>query len=217
MLGRLVLVVFTLGGMTALVHAGAVDVSVTDAKGLPAEDAVIVAIPLAGPPAPPGAPPTAVIDQIDKEFDPLVSVVRTGTLVSFPNKDSIKHHVYSFSPAKRFELPLYKGKPAKPVLFDHAGLVVLGCNIHDWMLGYVYVVDSPWFAKTGNDGKARLSDLPAGDYDIVVYHPRAKDPAEPSRQRIAISASPAPPLLYQLELKKPVPRPHVPKSGDVYE
>jgi len=215
MLGRLVFVVLTLGAMTALVHAGAVDVSVTDAKGLPAEDAVVVANPLAGPPAPPGAPATAVVDQIDKEFNPLVTVVRTGTLVSFPNKDSIKHHVYSFSPAKRFELPLYKGKPSKPVLFDHAGLVVLGCNIHDWMLGYVYVVDSPWFAKTGNDGKARLSDLPAGDYEIVVYHPRAKDPAEPSRQRIAIEAKPKPPLRYQLELRKPVPRPHVPKSGDV--
>ena len=215
MLGRLVLVVFALGGTTALAHAGAVEVSVTDAKGLPAEDAVVVASPLAGPPAPPGAPATAVVDQIDKEFKPLVSVVRTGTLVSFPNNDNIKHHVYSFSAAKRFELPLYKGKPSKPVQFDRAGLVVLGCNIHDWMLGYIYVVDSPWYAKTGTDGNARLSDLPAGEYDIVVYHPRAKDPAEPARQRIAILASPSPPLRYQLELKKPVPRPHVPKSGDV--
>jgi hypothetical protein len=195
-------------------HAGTVDVSVTDAKGLPAEDAVVVAVPLAGPPAQSGAPATAVVDQIDKEFIPLVSVVRTMTLVSFPNKDNIKHHVYSFSAAKRFELPLYKRKPSQPVLFDLAGLVVLGCNIHDWMLGYIYVVDSPWFAKTGSDGKARLSDLPDGDYDIAVYHPRAKDPAEPVRQRIAIPASPSPPLRYQLELRKPVPRPHVPKPGD---
>jgi plastocyanin len=217
MLGRLVWVVLAFSGATALAHASAIDVSVTDAKGLPAEDAVVVAVPLAGPPAPSGAPTTAVVDQIDKEFVPLVSVVRTMTSVSFPNKDNIKHHVYSFSAAKRFELPLYKGKPAKPVLFDHAGLVVLGCNIHDWMVGYVYVVDSPWFAKTGNDGNARLSDLPAGDYEIVVYHPRAKDPAEPVRQRIAIESKPSPPLRFQLPLKKPVPRPHVPKSGDVYE
>jgi hypothetical protein len=198
-------------GTAVLARGGTADIVVTDADGQPVEDAVVVAVPVAGPPAPSGPASTAVIDQIGKEFVPEVSVVRTNTAISFPNKDDVRHQVYSFSAAKTFELPLYKGKPSKPVLFDHAGLVVLGCNIHDWMLAYVYVVDSPWFAKTDRSGKARVVDLPAGDYDVAVYHPRAKDPAAPVLQRATIDAGTDASLNYQLKLKKAVPRPHVPK------
>src|SRR5882672_5225476 len=124
------------------------DVSVRDPGARAIADAVIVAVPVQGVPRAKGERPKEVIDQIDKEFVPGVKVIQVGTAISFPNKDNIRHHVYSFSPAKKFELPLYKGVPAAPIVFDKPGVVVLGCNIHDWMIAYVYVVESPWFGKT---------------------------------------------------------------------
>ena len=113
----------------------------------------------------------AQIDQIDRQFVPHVQVVQTNTLVNFPNLDDIRHHVFSFSEAKRFELPLYKGTPAEPVLFDRGGIVTLACNIHDWMLGYLYVTDSPWHALTDEQGRAALSVPDAGRYLVRVWHP----------------------------------------------
>ena len=95
---------------------------------------------------------------------PLVSVVQTGAAITFPNKDNIEHDVYSFSPAKRFELNLYHGIPASPVVFDKAGLVVMGCNIHDSMIAYLLIVDTPWFAKTDASGRATIDNLPADAY-----------------------------------------------------
>ena len=111
-----------------------------------------------------------MVEQRNKTFIPLVSVVQTGTLVNFPNRDDIRHHIYSFSAAKRFEIKLYAGTPADPILFDKPGEVVLGCNIHDHMIAYIYVVDSPWFAKTDNDGVAKIDGLPAGDFDIGAWY-----------------------------------------------
>ena len=108
----------------------------------------------------PAKPRDNVVDQVDKQFVPKVQAVLVGTPVTFPNNDNVRHQVYSFSPAKRFELPLYAGVPAQPIVFDKPGVVVLGCNIHDWMVGYIYVSESPYFAKTGKDGKAVLADLP---------------------------------------------------------
>jgi plastocyanin len=125
-----------LGSSTPVV-GGELVVEVHDAKGRPLADAIVTAT---GPaPAAGGKRPAATIDQINQEFVPQVSAVQVGTAVHFPNQDNIRHHVYSFSPAKQFELPLYKGTEAPPVVFDRSGLVVLGCNIHDWMLGYLYV------------------------------------------------------------------------------
>ena len=116
----------------------------------------------------------AVIRQVDKMFKPFVSVVRTNTHIRFPNRDNIKHHVYSFSPAKKFTLPLYSGSNAEAVLFDKPGEITLGCNIHDWMIAHVLVVDSPYSAITTKDGHARLSDLPAGEYKVWPWHPGMK-------------------------------------------
>lgn len=119
-------------------------------------------------------PNKQIIDQINKEYVPQVIVVTKGGEVSFPNKDNIKHHVYSFSQAKQFELPLYEGTPASPVVFDKAGIVVLGCNIHDWMRGYVYVSDSPYTVITDEQGKANLESLPDDDYILKIWHPQLK-------------------------------------------
>ena len=91
----------------------------------------------------PEKPGREIVDQINLEFVPHVKPVVVGSPVYFPNKDDVRHHVYSFSPAKRFELPLYSGTPAAPVVFDRPGIVAIGCNIHDWMLGYIYVAETP--------------------------------------------------------------------------
>jgi plastocyanin len=129
----------------------------------------VVAEPAGGAPRPqPGQ--KAIMDQRDLSFVPDVLVVQTGTAVDFPNSDQVRHQVYSFSPAKTFQLALYAGRAHAPVVFDKAGLVTLGCNIHDSMVGYIYVTDSPWFAFTGADGSARLHGLAPGDYTVRIWH-----------------------------------------------
>lgn len=148
-------------------YAGELSVDVLDTAGTPIENAVVYAEPENKIPT---VKATAVIDQRGKQFNPLVSVVQTGTDISFPNLDSVRHHVYSFSPAKTFELKLYSGVPTAPVKFDKAGTVVLGCNIHDFMVAFIQVVDTPYFAKTDKTGKVVLHDLPNGNYTLKAWH-----------------------------------------------
>ena len=85
-----------------------------------------------------------IMDQVDKQFVPLLLAIRVGDQLSFPNSDNIRHHVYSFSPARTFQLPLYRGIPSAPVSFAVTGRVVLGCNIHDRMAAHVYAVVTAW-------------------------------------------------------------------------
>lgn len=115
-----------------------------------------------------------LMDQVNTQFSPHILTIQKDTQVHFPNSDSVKHHVYSFSPAKTFELRLYKALNADPLLFAKSGAVELGCNIHDWMLGYVFVVDTPYFGKTDITGNLTL-DLPDGEYQLDVWHPRIQD------------------------------------------
>ena len=117
---------------------------------------------------PPGT--TANMAQKGRAFQPTLLVIQTGTSVLFPNFDTVRHHVYSFSPTKKFEIKLYAGTPAAPVLFDKAGTATLGCNIHDQMLGYVHEVDTPYFGVTGADGQLSI-DLPAGEHRVNVWWP----------------------------------------------
>ena len=173
-----------LGLLAAQVNGGAVTVNVSTRTGAAAADAVVVFYPLDGAPA--ATRDTAVIDQINKNFVPRVSVVRTGTAITFPNSDRIRHQVYSFSPAKTFSLKLYAGSPNTAVTFDQPGLVVLGCNIHDNMIAFVGVVDSPYFAKTTDTGTASLN-LPSGRYRLRAWHPNAVA-AVPSRDITVASA-----------------------------
>lgn len=165
------LALICLFSMATLAQAGDLRVRITDAAGLPVEDAVISLHPIDASPVS-TTKPTAVMDQRGLRFVPFVLPVRAGTTVTFPNSDNVRHHVYSFSPAKRFELRLYAGNHASAVQFEQPGIVTLGCNIHDWMVGYIYVLDTPYFAKTGGDGTASLSQLPAGNYVARLWHPR---------------------------------------------
>ncbi len=116
------------------------------------------------------------MEQRASSFVPRVLPVRVGTQVSFPNRDRIRHQAYSFSKAKPFELPLYAGSDAAPVVFDQPGIVVVGCNIHDSMIGYVIVLDTPYFARAGEDGVVALN-APEGAYRVEVWHPRVKGAA----------------------------------------
>src|SRR5438034_7286053 len=158
--------------------------SVNDDKGKPVADAIVVAVPADGVIRPPARAREAIVDQINREFEPKVTAVLAGTAVIFPNHDDVRHQVYSFSPAKRFELPLYAGVPSGPVVFDKPGVVVLGCNIHDWMVGYIYVSESPYFAKTGKDGKAMLTELPPRAYTLRVWHPQLDAAEETTRKTV---------------------------------
>ena len=153
-------------------QAARLDAQIVDAQGHPLANAVLT---LRGPSNPTAAPLRATMDQRSQQFAPTVLAVRSGTAVVFPNSDNIRHHVYSFSLAKRFELRLYQGTPGEPVTFDTPGVVVLGCNIHDWMLGYVYVTDDPWFAVSDEHGQLNLDALPVGQFSASLWHPQAPD------------------------------------------
>jgi plastocyanin len=179
-------------------EAGSLQVMVKDGKGAPVSDAVVYA---SAPTTPARTGKQVVIDQWDKQFVPYVTAVQAGTSVIFPNKDNIRHHVYSLSPAKRFELPLYAGIPAKPVLFDKEGFVTLGCNIHDWMIAYVAVLGTPYFQVTRGDGRAILKDLPASQYTVAVWHPLLKGSPDGSAQHIDLKQGDDQALLFTLNLK----------------
>lgn len=116
----------------------------------------------------------AIMDQIDKQFMPHILVVQKSSWVDFPNSDSIKHHVYSFSPTQSFELKLYSAGEPNTLQFDSVGEVSMGCNIHDWMLGYIYVVDTPWFGKTSHQGTVSF-DIPKGNYTLKIWSPLLQD------------------------------------------
>ena len=131
--------------------------------------------------------PTATMDQVNRQFSPKILVVNKATKISFPNSDKIKHHVYSFSPAKTFEIKLYSDKQSTPLLFNQTGEVTLGCNIHDWMIGYVYVVDTPWFGKTDLQGNIEF-ELPQGKYTIKIWHPLFQDIDQKFTKKIDVNS-----------------------------
>jgi plastocyanin len=174
---------------------------VVDGNGKPLADAVVLAF-AADDRSQAAKPAAAVEDQIDREFVPYVQAIRVGSYVKFPNKDDIRHHVYSFSPAKKFELPLYSGTPASPVLFDKVGVVKLGCNIHDWMIGYLYVTDAPYFGKTNEQGRIELADLRAGTYRLRVWHPRLDGTEESTTQQIEVKDGQPASVQWALKLKR---------------
>ena len=138
--------------------------------------------------------------------------MHTGTSVNFPNRDQIRHHVYSFSPAKTFEIPLYAGMPEKLIDFDRPGEVVLGCNIHDWMKAYVFVVDTPYFAVTDGAGEAELA-LPVGDYRVEVWHPQLDGEPAAAARSLQLKAGETPRLEFTI-VQKHVWRPRRSPAGD---
>lgn len=172
--------------LTGAASAASLRVQVLDSAGKPLEGAVVSLVSDAARRAVRPLPEQE-ISQENKQFVPAVRVVTVGTLVRFPNRDSVRHHVYSFSPAKKFEIKLYAGTPAAPVLFDQPGVAVLGCNIHDQMVGWVVVLDTPYFAQTDAQGQALLEGMPAGAHQLRAWHARLPVDVTPPQQAIALT------------------------------
>ena len=171
-----------------LAQAATVSVQLQDTAGKPLPEGVVfleareakqLAKPIAG----------AEIAQVKREFVPKVLIVPVGTAVSFPNRDTVRHHVYSFSPTKTFELKLYTGTAASPVVFDKAGIAVLGCNIHDNMTSWVVVVETPFFGLSDVKGVTTLRDVPAGSYRLRVWHPGLAVGAPATDQALTVGAN----------------------------
>jgi plastocyanin len=154
--------------------AATLTIDVRNARGGAVEDAVVYAVREGRESGGAPAKRTAVMDQKNRMFVPHVLAIQTGTAVEFPNSDDVRHQVYSFSPAKKFQLPLYTGTPASPIVFDKPGVVNLGCNIHDRMSAYIVAVDTPYFAATGRDGHVTLLNLGSGRYVVHIWHPDLK-------------------------------------------
>lgn len=157
--------------VSPVLFAATFELTVVNSEGQPLKNAVISWSSLSPPEVP---TEVAVMDQRDKAFEPHVLVVQQGSLVSFPNSDNIRHHVYSFSRPKKFEIKLYSGEPSNPVLFDNPGVVVLGCNIHDSMLGYIYVAPSSNYAISNERGRLQLEfdQEPSEDMQFQLWHPQ---------------------------------------------
>ena len=177
-----VTVVMVLAGWIAAAAAAAdLHVQVTDDHGKPVSDAVARVLPADAATidrAAPSAPRTLFIDQRNEQFIPYVAVFRPGDRVVFRNSDVTRHHVYSFSPTKTFEMVVNPGEVATPLLLDRAGIVAVGCNIHDHMRTWLFVSDTPRIAVTGSNGVAQFIGLPAGRYRVVVWHPQLR-PRQP--------------------------------------
>jgi plastocyanin len=177
--------------LSSAVRAADTIVSVTDQDGAAAADAVVSVWPSEpGRDAPGSAPQGHIVDQSNEAFVPFVTIMRRGDHVQFINSDRTRHHVYSFSEVKQFELILNPGQKSAPVKFDQAGVAAIGCNIHDQMLAYAFVTETPWVALTNAQGRATIKDLPKGTYRAGVWHPRIDaDAAAPDQSLEAGSAN----------------------------
>jgi plastocyanin len=166
--------------------ASPLTVRVLDGSGKPVADAVVTLRP-DGVARPMRNEGSYAVSQKDLQFHPFVRVVPVGATVSFPNLDPTKHHVYSFSPAKRFELKLFARDQSRSIRFDKAGIVALGCNIHDQMSAYIIVTDSAWTSKTDARGVAHFADVPATAGALAVWHPYLRAPGGTISRRLAAS------------------------------
>lgn len=189
------------GALAAPGQAGELKVLLSDQHGKPVADAVVTLLPQDELPAPAHAPTTKFIDQKNLTFIPYIEIFRPGDSVVFRNSDDTRHHVYSFSPAKSFEFMLAPGEKSTPLVLDKAGVIAVGCNIHDQMIAYLYVSGAPWIERSGADGTVAFADLPAGRYSVRVWQPRLR-PNEPDLVETAtvIGTGPAKTLNFELSL-----------------
>ncbi len=171
------LVFFLLAALSATgAWVADVSVSVRAANGQPVKDAVVTLQSAAAPAGPIRFEWPYRMAQQNLRFDPFVLIVPAGAVVAFPNHDDVRHQVYSFSPAHPFELKLYGRDQTRTVTFDRVGVIALGCNIHDSMVAFIKVVDTPYAAKTDASGQATLHGVPSGAVPVRVWHPYLKAP-----------------------------------------
>src|SRR3954469_883068 len=183
---RGILFALALAGASSPLAAAPLAVRVVDSSGHPVRDAVVTLYPSAGA-RPLHASGRYVISQQNLQCHPFLTIVPIGADVSFPNLDPTKHHVYSFSAAKRFELKLFAKDQSRTVHFDKAGVVALGCNIHDAMSAFIVVTDSAWTARTNANGVALFGDSPNAPGRVTVWHPYLRVRGGMVQQGIAAS------------------------------
>ncbi|HSY07893.1 MAG TPA: methylamine utilization protein [Steroidobacteraceae bacterium] len=202
-----------LGATRAL--AGTLSVQASLADHAPFAGAVVTVRGEAG--HAPAAPISTILDQINLTFVPDIIVVPVGSTVEFPNSDSVSHQIYSFSPAKRFQLPLYHGKPYPPVHFDQAGVVTLGCNIHDRMVGYIVVTDAAYFGRTDAGGNWSVTNVPRGTYHVSLWHPLLRDSVASLEREVSITGDESATSTVQLaQPLRPAPLQATARSKDAY-
>lgn len=174
----------------SLASAGTLELRLTDAKGKAVEDAVVTAHPASGTPKGSISFPwgTTMVQQ-NFAFAPHVLIVPVGATVKFPNKDKVRHHIYSFSRPAKFEIKLFGRDESRSYTFSTEGAVALGCNIHDTMSGFIKVVDTPFAAKSNGSGAARLAGLPAGFARITIWHPRLRGKDNEMTVSVPLTAS----------------------------
>ena len=201
MLRRLIL--FAAGiSLTAPIAAASLSVRVFDAAGRPVRDAVVTLRPVGSSARGPRSGGRYVVAQKNMQFQPFLTIVPVGAEISFPNFDPTKHHVYSFSPAKRFELKLFAKDQSRTVRFDKAGVIALGCNIHDAMSAFIVVTDSAWTARTNGQGVAAFANAPTGSGKLTVWHPYLRAPGGMLQQAVAPQQRTA---MFRLRLRPPPP------------
>jgi len=208
-----VLALCSLLNFGAVARAATLVIHVLTADGHPLPGAVVTVHPLEGP-ARHTPPQRAVMDQLNRAFEPDLLVIPVGSTIEFPNSDSVSHQIYSFSPAKRFQLPLYRGKPYPPVTFEQAGIVTLGCNIHDEMLAYVLVTEAPYFGRT-DAGGAWSGEVTRGRYRVNIWHPRLRDAGTDLERELTVQESDRAELTLRLAKPlQPAPLTERPHSWD---
>ncbi len=185
----------------AQVNAAPLTVRVVDQSGHPVRDAVVTFYPSGVAPRAPRSSGRYVISQQNLQFHPFLTIVPVGADVSFPNLDNTKHHVYSFSPAKRFELKLFAKSQSPTVHFDKPGVVALGCNIHDQMSAFIVVTDSVWTTRTNGQGVATF-EAPNASGRLAVWHPYLRAPGGAVQQPIRAGQGSA---SFSIRLRPPPP------------
>ena len=184
--------------LSSWTRAASLSVLVTDRAGKPVADAVVTVLG-AGPRH---AQAAHVVDQKQLTFLPYVEVFHPGDSLVFRNSDGTRHHVYSFSPAKQFELVVEARGQSAPMLLDKTGVVAVGCNIHDGMISYLYVTEAPYAARTDETGRVSFAGMPAGAFDVRVWQPRLP-PGRPDlrQQSIVLGAQDTRTVAFPLTLR----------------
>jgi plastocyanin len=199
-MGRKFLLVLAVASAVSPLAAAPLSVRVVDASGRPVRDAVVTLRPAGAAARPPRSGGRFVVSQQSLQFHPFLTIVPVGADVSFPNLDPTKHHVYSFSPAKKFELKLFARDQSRTVRFDKAGVVALGCNIHDQMSAFIVVTDSAWTARTNAQGLVSFGDAPNAPARLTVWHPYLRAAGGQLQQAIVPAQRNA---SFQLRLRPP--------------
>lgn len=206
--------VVAMAGLSGLVSAGTVIAISGDRDGVALPNVVIAMKPI-GTAAPAAVPVTITVTQENLQFKPYISIIRKGSSVVFANRDTVEHHIKSFSSSRPFEIAVHKpGDTPPPIRFDAEGAIVAYCILHDWMRAYVYVADTPWYSSSDLSGIARIDNLPPGEYEITAWHPDLGQFKPPLSAKITVPAFGSAQTSFKFEFKPRAIR-QAPKNAGV--